>query len=181
MPKYLIETKVVIGYYCMGGAEIDSGHAYLELSDKEVSDIKDLVQKTGTTNIEDMKLADAYPEIFSKLEGAYNDAAINGAEWYWNTDAWSKRDDDYYGIEYDYDYAVNLAESYLGYDPNKTKAETKREEKEYFERWLDKQIYFHRSEELERLLVNLFHSEPEYDGLKEEMRLPDQLLKDIGF
>ena len=179
MPKYLIETDVVIGYYCMGAAIIESGHAYLELTDEDLSNIKALVQKTGTYDIEEMNLAEAYPEIFNKLYEAYNDAAVNAAKWHWNTESWEDRNDEEYDIDYNYNFAVKFAESHLGYDPNTSKLESINDKKAYFEKWLDDQIENHRSDELEDLLDSLFHSEPEYAELDEEIQFPEQLFADI--
>lgn len=190
MPTYLIETKVVIGYYCMGAAVIESGHAYLKLTDKEVSDLKDLAQKLGTYNIKKMKLAEVYPKIYDKLEEAYNNAAQNAAEWHWNKEAWENRNGDEYVVydeyddfenEYDYKVALRYAISHLGYKPNSSRAKTEKGKKRHFEKWLDNQIKNHRSEKLERLLDKLFLSEPEYAELDEEIQLPDQLIKDMGF
>lgn len=185
MPKYLIKTKVVVGYYCMGAAVIESGHADFSITDEQLSDLEALVQKTGSHDIEKMKLAEVYPEIYEKLEEAYNNAAENAAMWHWNKEAWENRGakDGFEDFENEYDYKVALryAVSHLGFKPNSSRAKTEKGKRRHFERWLDDQIKNHRSEKLERLLDKLFLSEPEYAELDEEIQLPDQLLKDIGF
>ena len=79
MALYSIENDTCLGISHSGAVNVES-EGYVELSDEEVVKIVELIRKEGTTDIEELRLEELYPDIYKKLRDAYYDMAYNEAK-----------------------------------------------------------------------------------------------------
>ncbi|MCM1139327.1 MAG: hypothetical protein NC453_12225 [Muribaculum sp.] len=61
----------------------EGGCSEVELTDAEVETLVDLIRKNGTSDVEELKLSEHHPKIFSKLNDACRAAACKAEESYW--------------------------------------------------------------------------------------------------
>lgn len=91
MPKFEIDVDICLGFSHSGGVYND-GFGEVDLSDKEVEELVNLMREKGTSNIEELNLQNELPEIYQKLDKAYNAVAYKAEEEHW-------LDEGYYHLE----------------------------------------------------------------------------------
>lgn len=84
MAEYLINTSSFLGYQCCGASVYADGSGYVTLSDKQVSDLVELIKKNGgESDPEILDLKDNLPEIYNILDKAYHDTAYKTEYRHW--------------------------------------------------------------------------------------------------
>lgn len=82
MPRFEIEVDICLGFSHSGGVYND-GFGEVELSDKEVEQLVNLMKEKGTSDIEELELQEMFPEIYDKLDAAYRSVAYQAEEEHW--------------------------------------------------------------------------------------------------
>ena len=164
MPKFEIEVDICLGFSHCGGVYNDA-YGEVELSDKEVEQLVNLMKEKESSNIEELELKTTLPEIYNKLDEAYNASACKAEEEHW-------LDEGYYHLEcHNYEDADMIA--YLKeknawnfeYDEEEFKAETgELDEEALFDAECD---YLHE-EALDDYLSSL-NGEERYDFLRNKV------------
>ena len=95
MALYSIYNDTCLGWSHSGPVNVESD-GFVELSDEEVTKIIELIRKEGTSNIEELRLKELYPDIYKKLDNAFYEMAYNAEEMHW---LW----EGFYNRYYDYD------------------------------------------------------------------------------
>ena len=111
MASYLIEVEIGLGWSHYG-PESAKGKGSVELSDEDVKTLVDLIRKTGTTDVYDMKLKSHYPKIYKKLDEAYHKLSLQAVELHW---LWEGYHNHYF--EYDGEELEKYCKEHLGYEP----------------------------------------------------------------
>lgn len=192
MPKYLITTERITGISHDGDELEEIGEAYLELSPREITDLKELVQKKGSTDVEVLDLQNELPKIYAKLKQAYERAIRSAIVWQWGNEAWENYREDCVD---DYADAIEFAKEHLDYTGMEEFDEDDWEPWEdwddddwdddsraeaHFQIWFTNRLY-ERSEEIVDLLEMMIDidSEPsDYENIK--LALPEDLINDMG-
>ena len=82
MAKFDIEVEICLGFSHCGGV-FNQGYGEVELSDREVEQLVSLMREMGTSDVEELKLQETLPEIYKKLDNAYEAAAYQAEEEHW--------------------------------------------------------------------------------------------------
>ena len=91
MPKFDIEVDICLGFSHSGGV-YNEGYGEVELTDDEVNQLVKLMKEMNSSDIEEINLKEALPEIYHKLDEAYRQLAYKAEEEHW-------LDEGYYHIE----------------------------------------------------------------------------------
>ena len=191
MPKYLITTDEFMGVTHDGCELEEEGEAYLELTDQEVADLKELATKKETTDVDALDLKNELPEIYAKLKQAYEKAVRSAIVWQFGNEAWENYRED---CVCDYADAIEFAKEHLGYtgmeefdeddwEPwddweddwdDETRAEA------HFQIWFTNKLY-DRSDKIEELLemmIDIDSDPSDYEDIV--LALPQDLIDDLG-
>lgn len=197
MPKYLFNPKITTCRTEYDSDEEFSLECEIELTDEELTQLKELIKRKGTTNVEELELEKAYPIIYQKFEDVYREVGNTICSFCGYISAWLNRGD--YDGDYDFRYAKEYCQGHFGYTVDEKKLEEECREddgydyeddieyevkerlQEHFEEWfghfLAKAPY---SQELDYFLRDIVHIEDWGDFFYEfEIELPDQLLRDL--
>ena len=98
-----------LGFSHCGEVTAD-GYGTVELSDEEVSALVSLMKEKGTTDVEELGLKEALPEIYEKLDDAFREAAWNATLDHWYVSGY---EDGVY--EYDIDAVMDHCEDKCGF------------------------------------------------------------------
>mgnify|MGYP003486481179 CR=1 FL=1 len=85
-----------LGFSHCCGVIAAEGHGSIELSDEEVAILVELIRKKGTTDVWELDLTTAYPEIFQKLDDAHRQVAREATIGHWYLEG-------FYNCCYEYD------------------------------------------------------------------------------
>lgn len=192
MPKYLITTDKINGITHDGCELEEEGEAYLELTSQEVRDLKDLVQKRCSTDVDVLDLQNEMPEIYAKLKQAYERAVRSAIVWHWGSEAWENYREDCVS---DYTDAIEFAKKHLGYTgmeefdeddweqwddwgeddwDDETRAEV------HFQIWFTHKLY-DRSDKVKELLEMMIDIDSDPSDYKDiVLHLPEELIEDMG-
>ena len=109
MALYSIDCEQVLGMSHTGEVTTE-GESTVELSDEEVETLVRLIREEGTTDVEELELEERYPEIYEKLDNAYQQMARDAELSYW---VWDGYRNGYF--EYDVDELMEYCEKNLGF------------------------------------------------------------------
>lgn len=164
MPKFDIEVDICLGFSHSGGVYND-GYGEVELSDKEVDQLVNLMKEEGTSDIEELELQDVFPEIYRKLDEAYSAVAYKAEEEHW-------LDEGYYHLEchnYDTEDMITFLKEKDAWDFEYDEEEFKDENGEVdTEALFDAECDYLHEEALDNYLAGL-HGEERYDFLRSKV------------
>ncbi|MBR5119312.1 MAG: hypothetical protein IK100_11825 [Muribaculaceae bacterium] len=175
MALYSIYNDTCLGWSHSGPVNVESD-GFVELSDEEVTKIVELIRKEGTSDIEELKLEEIYPDIYKKLNDAFFKMAYDAEEMHW---LW----EGFYNHYYEYD-----SEKLMAYCAENCGFNFEYDEEDYivngeldedaledykidvFEEWLDDYVKGLDDEEARKFLkehmnadVNIYDDEVYYD------------------
>lgn len=164
MPKFDIDVEICLGFSHCGG-EYNDGYGEVELTDDEVDQLVKLMKEKDSSDIEEIDLKEALPEIYKKLDEAYSALAYKAEEEHW-------LEEGYYHDEcHNYENADMIA--YLKekdawnfeYDEEEFKDENGKLDEEAL---YDEECYYLHQEALDDYLAGL-HGEERYDFLRNKV------------
>ena len=82
MALYSIYNDTCLGWSHSGPVNVESD-GFVELSDEEVTKIVELIRKEGTSDVEELRLKELYPDIYKKLDDAFYKMAYDAEEKHW--------------------------------------------------------------------------------------------------
>lgn len=82
MPTFEIKVGVCMGWI-HSGPVYEKAKGLVELTDQEVSTLKDLIRQQGTTDVEALQLQTHQPNIYAKLDAACQHTAYIGQQKHW--------------------------------------------------------------------------------------------------
>lgn len=179
MALYSIYNDTCLGWSHSGPVNVESD-GFVELSDEEVTKIVELIRKEGTSDIEELKLEEVYPDIYKKLDDAFYEMAYNAEEKHWLMEGFLEG---YY--EYNTDELMAYCEENCGFvyeddDEDATDDDDEDYAKiDYFDSWLKDYVSGLNDEEASEFLkehmnadVNLDDDDVEY-----QVAIPDAIIK----
>lgn len=89
MPIFDIELEICLGYSHSGGV-YNVGFGDVELSDNEVEQLVNLIKEKGYSDIRKLKLNKVFPEIYKKLDDAYQAVAYKAEEEHWLEEGYNR-------------------------------------------------------------------------------------------
>ena len=95
MSEFDFCCTVCLGFSHCGEVTAD-GYGKVELADDEVNALVALMRQKGSTDVKNLNLQEALPEVYEKLDQAYRDAAWLASADHWYTTG-------YYDNVYEYD------------------------------------------------------------------------------
>ncbi len=183
MALYKIENDICLGWSHSGPVNVES-EGFVELSDAEVTKIVELIRKEGTSDIEELRLEEVYPDIYEKLDDAYNEMATNAEELHW---LWEGYYNGYYedydrnelmsycmencGFNFEYneeDYIEDgkLDEDALEYDKI-----------EAFNEWLDDYLNGLDDEDVKDFFYNHMNADLDLDDIDYLVAIPEEIIE----
>lgn len=185
MAQYNIWTECFLGMSHCGSVTAD-GSGMVDLTDKEVEKLVELVRHFGSDDLEVLNLKDAFPEIYEKLKKAHRDAAYQAEYMHWLREGYG---DGCY--EYDQEELMSYCEEECGFcfeeepedfmDEDGDYDEEAYEESKYeaFVEWLDDYIYSLDDEEFVDFLVNHMNAEVDMSSWSEDytVSLPPAIIE----
>lgn len=109
MAEYTIECEQCLGI-SHDGAVYTDGEGTVELSDEEVTTLVEQIRQKGTTDVRELNLETTHPDLYAKLDKAYNDLARHAETMHW---LWEGYENGYY--EYDEDELMDYCEQELDF------------------------------------------------------------------
>lgn len=82
MALYSIYNDTCLGWSHSGPVNVESD-GFVELSDEEVTKIVELIRKKETSDIDELRLEEVYPDIYEKLDNAFFKMAYDAEEKHW--------------------------------------------------------------------------------------------------
>lgn len=82
MPTFEISVGICMGW-THSGPVYEKANGLVELTDQEVSTLKDLIRQQGTTDVEALQLQTRHPDIYAKLDAACQHTAYIGQQKHW--------------------------------------------------------------------------------------------------
>ena len=172
MALYSIYNDTCLGWSHSGPVNVESD-GFVELSDEEVTKIVELIRKEGTSDVEELKLEEVYPDIYKKLDDAFYEMAYNAEEKHWLMEGFL---DGYF--DYDIDELMAYCKENCGYKYD-DEEEDEDLEYDYFDSWLKDYVSGLNDEEASVFLkehmnadVNLDDDDVEY-----QVAIPDAIIK----
>lgn len=80
--EYRIEVDICLGFSHCGGVTAE-GEGVIDLSDKEVNALVELMKKKQTTDATELALEKSHPKLYKKLHDAYSEVACNAEKRHW--------------------------------------------------------------------------------------------------
>ena len=168
------------------GSVTADGSGMVDLTDKEVEKLVEMIRQCDSDNLEVLNLKDTCPEIYEKLEQAHRDAAYQAEYMHWLREGY---DGGYYG--YDQEELMSYCEEECGFsfdeDPDDFTDEDGEFDEEAYEEskyeafveWLDDYIYSLDDEELVDFLVNHMNAEVDMSSWSEDytVSLPPAIIE----
>ena len=96
--KYSIKVDVCLGFSHCGGVTT-KGEGFVELSDEEVQTLVELMKSKKTTEASDLGLKRKHPDLYSKLNSAYSEAACYAEKRHWIMDGFKQGEGEYYDLD----------------------------------------------------------------------------------
>ena len=182
MALYSIENDTCLGISHSGAVNVES-EGYVELSDKEVAKIVNLIRQKGTTDIEELELEEKYPDIYEKLREAYHNMAYNAEELYW---LWEGYENGYF--EYDIDDLLAYCEESCGFnfefdeedytEDGEFDEDALEEDKiEAFNDWLDDYVAGLEDDEVKDFFYNHMNAGLELEDVEYSVEIPEAIIK----
>ena len=106
-----LTVDVCMGCACYGGGVYQSGEGSVELSESEVQALVALMEQHNSSDVEQLQLDIALPELYKKLFVACHDAAYKANALHWIGEVWVCD-------EYDKQGLAEFCEQELGYEYN---------------------------------------------------------------
>ena len=164
MPKFDIKLKICLGFSHCGGV-YNTGYGEVELTDKEVEQLVNLMKEKGTSNVEELELQEALPEIFEKLNDAYSALAYKAEEEHWLDKGYYHEECHNYEDEDMIDFLKEKDAWSFEYDEEEFKDERGKLDEEAL---LDAECDFLHEEALNKYLYGL-SGEERYDFLRNKI------------
>ena len=164
MSKFDIEVEICLGYSHCGGVYND-GCGEVELSDKEVEQLVNLMKEKGTSDIVELELEEKLPEIYGKLDEAYKAVAHKAEEEHWLDEGYYHSECHNYEEADMIDYLIEQGAWNFEYDEEEFKDEDGEIDDDAL--WEAQSEYLHE-EALDDYLAGL-HGEERYDFLRNKV------------
>ena len=183
MATFEITTENCLGISHSGGVYAE-GNGTIELSDQEVAALVALIREKGTSDVNELGLKDAYPEIYKKMDEAYHAVAYNAEEKHW---LW----EGYYDgcFEFDPYELMEYCESECGFtfesdDDEYLDEEGELDEEAYEEAkleaftddWLESFLYSLDDDDLKKFFYEHLNASVEMDGVEYEVHIPEAII-----
>ena len=193
MPIFSIECEQSLGMAHFGGEVIAEGESTVELTDEEVGSLVDLIREKEATNVDDLELAQRFPEIYNKLDDAYRDMAYRAEETHW---LWEGYHNGYF--EYDTDELMDYCEKELGFkfeydikdyywddeedleegeEPEINEDQLMDDKCEAFSEWLDDYLTGLSDDEACRFFYEHMHADLDLDNVEYEVGIPTAIIE----
>ena len=178
-----------LGFSHSGEVAVE-GEGQVELTETEVQQLVDLIRShDGSSDVEELKLKETYPELYAKLDDACRDAAHH-AEWiHWviegyecsyyevdTEDAISKCEERYgYSHEFDKD---KFLEENPDYDEDDIDEDVIADEaSEAFENWVEEYRETLTPDEEASFLADVFELDPDLSLVDYEVVIPEEIVR----
>lgn len=191
MALYSIESEQCLGISHSGAVTVN-GESAVELSDEEVAILVNLIKENDTTDVEELKLKEKYPDIYEKLDDAYLDMAYRAEETHW---LWEGYNNGYF--EYDTDELMEYCEQECGFtfefkpeeyfdeddleyykeDPESYEDEIYDVKCEAFNEWLDDYVSGLSDDEARDFFYNHMDANLDLDNVEYEVEIPQAIIK----
>jgi hypothetical protein len=188
MGTYDFDCSSFLGMSHYGSVTAD-GTGTVELTDEEVAALVALMKEKDSSDVEEIGLKEALPEIYEKLDAAFHEAAFNAEKDHW---LWEGYHNGYYeydsyelmeyceancGFTYEFD-----EEEYLDEDGELDEDAIDEAKLEAFEEWLDDYLIGLDKEECHRFFEEQMHAELDCDemGCEYEIEIPQAII-DMAF
>ena len=182
MALYSIENDTCLGISHSGAVNVES-EGFVELSDEEVAKVVDLIRKEGTSDIEELRLEEVYPDIYEKLREAYYEMAYNAEELHW---LWEGYNNGYF--EYDTDELMAYCAENCGFnfeyneedyiEDGKLDEDTLEYDKmDAFNEWLDDYVNGLDDKDVKDFFYNHMNAGLDLDDIAYEVAIPENIIK----
>jgi hypothetical protein len=188
MAKYNFECTCFLGMSHCGSVTVD-GEGFVELTDEEVAALVALIKEKGSSDVEEIGLEEALPEIYTKLDEAFYEAAFEAEKDHW---LWEGYHDGYYeydtyelmdhcelncGFNFVYDQ-----EQFLDEDGELDEYALEEAKLEAFEEWLDDYLIGLSKDECHSFFEEQMNAELECDGMggEYEITIPPTIVEMAG-
>lgn len=183
MPKFIIKSSVKLEY-----SHSDSTNDYLEgfveLTDEEVEQLIDYIRENDSACIDASDIEDLYPEIFEKLDDAYNGVSSLAFEfnYQWNgllnqcyeydVDRLMKHCEENCGFKFEYN-----EEDYLDSNDELDEESIEDEKFDYFNEWLPNYLESLSARDQLHLFFEYINDEVNFDYFYYEVEIPEGIIK----
>lgn len=179
MALYSIYNDTCLGWSHSGPVNVESD-GFVELSDEEVTKIVELIRKEGTSDIEELRLEELYPDIYKKLDDAFYKMAYDAEEKHWLMEGFLCG---YY--DYDVYELMSYCKENCGFvyeDDEEDDSESDEEDFakiDYFEDWLREYVTGLDDEKAKEFLKNHMNAEVDLDDdeVEYEVAIPEAIIK----
>lgn len=181
MKRFKIKSEIFLGMSHCGPVTEDIT-VTVDFTDEEVEQLVALIQKEGTSDVNELALEDVLPTVYNKLDAAYYDAACRAENdhWRWSSyyDGCDEYDEEdlisYCEIEYGYSFD-NEDEDSDGFDEE----DYDNAKREHFYEWLVPFLEGLSYEERTYIFEEKMNIQIESDGEmpEYEMKLPQEIIE----
>lgn len=188
MPLFNVDYEQCLGF-SHSGQVYESGFSVVELTEEEVGQLITLMREKESSDIEELKLEEALPEVYKKLDTAYRKAAEDAEETHWLNEGYYhdechnfEADDmiaylkskDAWDFEYD-------EEEFLGEDGKLDKEALADAETDYlYEEAMDNYLAGLDGDDRKDFLKNRVGIEVDLDCLSYQVGIPEEII-DLAF
>ena len=184
MPTFDIFTDSSLGY-SHNGEVIASGEGSVELTDKEVQLLIDLIRENdGECDVNKLELKDKFPDIFEKLQDVYCNVAKDAEYDHWVLEGYEngwydvpdeaivEKCETKYGFSFEYN-----PEDFINEGKSKVDEDKLMDAKmEALYDWLDQYRIEHLDQEI-AFLADVFNLHPNVDDIEYDVVIPTEIIE----